>query len=314
MKKNVYKKRRSFSIIFGIIIMILGLACFLGVLAYNSWDISALNTRKPLIEENYVATSHHESINIESDNDNIEIISTDAPNISVKFYANDKEIYTIDETNGFTMTKEWNYEWYEYMLFFGEIKIKAMVISVPLNYTGDINVHTTNGKITVRDLTVNTIDISTYNGVIDMENIVADDDVSVSTSNGMVEMTNVVTEGNIDIDTSNGMTYIIDCEASGIDVESNNGIISANNLVSSDLIIKTSNGKIILTDIKFSSSAVLKTSNGSISGTIAGDIIDFNITSKTSNGNNNLPSNQGGGSIDLSVNTSNGKIDIEFIK
>ena len=89
-----------------------------------------------------------------------------------------------------------------------------------------------------------------------------------------------------------------------------NGSISAVNVSAPKFIAHTSNGSIKVQGIN-SGEITIATANGSIAGTIPGRMEDYAITSKTSNGKNNLP-NGTAGAKKLDVRTSNGSISVDF--
>lgn len=151
---------------------------------------------------------------------------------------------------------------------------RNLKIAIPENYKGNIELTTVNGGISLSDVSVNHINITTSNGKVDVVNTKA---------------------ANCDIATNNG------------------GISLINTVITNDISAKTSNGKITLDKMNFGGDVSLKSSNGSIVGTILGEPSDYAVTAITSNGSNNLQ-NTAAGSQKLNVNTSNGKIAIEFVE
>ena len=131
--------------------------------------------------------------------------------------------------------------------------------------------------------------------------------------------------------TTNGGIRLRDVAAHSVVAESSNAKIESEGVEGDEVILKTSNGaneargvtakrvKIETRNGHLSVESVagddisLSSSNGGISGTIAGTMADYAITSRTSNGKNNLPP-VSEGKKKLEVRTSNARIDIQFEK
>ncbi len=151
---------------------------------------------------------------------------------------------------------------------------------------------TTNGRITLLQLSAKLLQAQSSNGRVQAENLKLKQSSRIQTSNARIEALRISCEQDLTISTSNGRANADHVHAVG------------------QLSITTSNGAINSTDIK-GSDITLRTSNGRITANMPGRQSDYAIQSSTSNGNNNLPKNSEG-MIPLSVRTSNGAIDVNF--
>lgn len=166
-----------------------------------------------------------------------------------------------------------------------------VTIEIPKDKLKDLQVETSNGKLSAENLDLDNLDFETSNSKMTINDVKADT-IDAETSNGKVELARM-TFGDGSFETSN----------SKMDLQ---------NLNFTEGEFQTSNGKINLLKLNPSDSLSLETSNSEINGTVAGKKEDFSITSKTSNASNSL-NNQESGSKDLEVRTSNGDIEIAFV-
>lgn len=221
-------------------------------------------------------------------------------------------------------------KWYHRLFNFGPHANTALILKLPKDFDGELDVHTTNGAVSA-------------------ENVSARDNMKLRTSNGAMKLTTVAVSGRLQAETSNGYMTLNDVAADLMIIKTSNGTLNAANVAGNVVKLTTSNAKLSAGDItardsvelitsngsnaatavtapaiavKTSNSSIkaeklygdsitLKSSNGSITGILPGAMRDYAITSSTSNGKNNLPPATDG-KKSLDVRTSNAKIDIAF--
>ena len=110
---------------------------------------------------------------------------------------------------------------------------------------------------------------------------------------------------------SNATANVQDSAVNDLFIKSSNGGLRIEDVTGGKLHAQTSNGSVKVSGIN-AEDVTLISSNGSISGDICGEMTDYAVTSKTSNGKNNLP-NGTAGARTLDVRTSNASIAIEFV-
>lgn len=156
------------------------------------------------------------------------------------------------------------------------------------------------------------LDLRTSNGRLTAENINCWGSAALGTGNGALSLKNFSAK-NIQLKTSNGSITLEKVQAKKeLSAVTSNGKITAEQAAAPELLtLKTSNGSISVSKVE-SRSLQLTSSNGSIKGDVPGSLNDYSIRSGTSNGKNNLPTHQEGGSKTLSVHTSNARIDLSF--
>lgn len=120
-------------------------------------------------------------------------------------------------------------------------------------------------------------------------------------------------DGELKVNTSDGRINISQVKASDILLSTSDGRITISEVNCSNIKAKTSDGSIVVDQLDALKSIALSTSDGSIKGTLCGNVNDYSISSKTSDGSNNLPETSGGSKL-LKVQTSDGSIKIYFEK
>ena len=157
-------------------------------------------------------------------------------------------------------------------------------------------------------------------------------DLDLRTSNARINAGAVNCWGKASLVSSNASLHLNDFSARSIHLKSSNGSLNLQQVHAlKELVGSSSNGSIKAEEVKapdrlalttsnaniqvkaLESAAIsLASSNANIRGSLAGKLAEYSISSTTSNGRNNLPRQQQGGSKTLEVRTSNGKIELEF--
>lgn len=174
---------------------------------------------------------------------------------------------------------------------------------------GELIARTSNGSIVLEDTTARKISGGTSNGAIKLENVTCSD-MELSTTNGRI-VANDICSSRAKLTSSNASVNVQGATVSDMMLKSSNGGMRVEDLTGEKLHVQTSNASIKVEDI-CAQDITLITANGSVTGSINGKMGDYAITSKTSNGSNNLPNGTDGrGKLD--VRTANGRIAIEFV-
>ena len=349
---SVKRKKKNGVIIAGVLLIIIGIACVVSVLAINNWNFSSISARPTLTEMKFVADKMHHRVNIEEDSSNIIIKSTDDEFINVTYYESEKQSYSISSNEQLTIEKTTNLEWYHKMGMFSFIHEVPMVVSIPKSLKCNIDIKVDNGKITIVDAMLENVKISNDNGSInirnssfnslttivgngktDMKNVTSTGEIDIKNNNGKIDLDYVKSASKIIIFSQNGSIELDNIESDELVVAGNNGSIDIDNAVAitrievvgstgaievynaktKDIIIRSDNGVIEFERLNVSSSIEIFASNGKVDGDIIGKKKDFNIISEIQHGISNIPTKQTGGHINLTVIVKNGFIDIDFI-
>ena len=155
-----------------------------------------------------------------------------------------------------------------------------------------VEAHTSNSRVSIKNITCKALTAQTSNGRVELENVSSKLSIRGKSSNGRIVAQMVKSGADLNLQTSNGRIVMEDSNASG------------------ELSLITSNSHVEISRSN-APSINLRTSNGGVRGTLPGVQTDWNIVSSTSNGHNSLPTRQPG-QKSLTVRTSNGSIDVHF--
>lgn len=185
-------------------------------------------------------------------------------------------------------------------------------ITLPKTFVGQMSVHTSNGRVSVADITfAQPLSLSTSNAYIKLEDVNCAQKIVCTTSNSRIDLDDVNMNA-ARLSTSNGRITMDDVYVrQELEAVTSNGSISIEDTTAEGLLrLTSSNGKIELEGVS-AGEYNIKTSNGPVSGTLKGNIEEYTITSSTSNGSNQL-GNRAGGEKKLHVVTSNASISLRF--
>jgi len=274
-------------------IFLCGVILAVTAFALGGWKIQNMSTR-PAFETKYESyDNENQNITLSDKNANVVIGKSDDEKIHITYMEREKEYYDIDTNNGIKFTRILDFRWYE-NIFTIYNPTPVFTLLLPDDYSGHIDMRTTNGNINMKNAeTVSSVNLKTTNGIINAENLVTAGNFIVNSTNGDIKLKNIAAN-NITGNTTNGEITTDTTEA---------------NLITD---LRTTNGSISITGMQSGTSISLKSTNGGIRGTISGNETDFSISSGTTNGTNNLNPYVPGRAKTLTVNTTNGRINITF--
>jgi DUF4097 and DUF4098 domain-containing protein YvlB len=196
------------------------------------------------------------------------VIKPSADNqIHIRFKTDQYEEVTVTEDNqilSIVVTSDWWDQFRNPLHWFSFNNIgvnRTVTVELP-NVLYHLSVRTSNGAISLEDLTLESAVLRTSNGRVSIENA-SIPTITMTSSNGKLYLKDVVST-TVDLETSNGEIELIGVEAYSIDAETSNGPINASGIDAEDFRVSTSNGAIELS--------------------IQGIFEDYKVKTKTSNG------------------------------
>lgn len=259
-----------------------------------------------------------------------------------------------DSNDTLTLTVEDKHNWRDYVInlnfnekkttievpeaFYGKIFTQTSNCDISISdvKTTDIETITSNDDVNISEVTCDgTLTATSSNGNIDIEKTQIGGNAELKTSSNKMYITDVVCNGtlnatnsNADIivdntqiesdakfKTSNNDIELTNTTCGNLIVDTDNGNVDLSNVLSKTFLnITTSNDDVTFNSVEFGKGLDCKNSNGNVKGTIVGEAKDFSITSKTSNGDNNLPEKFIAGEKIMKIKTSNDDIEIQFTK
>ena len=240
-------------------------------------DIKATSTYEEKVFE-YEYNNNIKKIEIVTKNVKITIKESKSNTIKIEYFENRDakfEVYTKNNTLYFKEKTIFRFINFDLASLFENTNI---TVYIPNESYEELSINNTNGGITfenIKKLEFENIDLSTSNGRIELNEVIADD-ISIKTSNGRIDISEV-TSKKIYAKSSNGSLNLYDTISKDIELKTSNGSINAKiigNKNDYNFELKTSNGKIKLNNNEYSNKLnennksnqdiYAKTSNGSI--------------------------------------------------
>ena len=267
-------KRRTFIKIFvilGAILLVAGVAVFVGGMTAGGWDFSILNTVR-YTQKSYDAEGAVTSVHIEYSNaaiaveysETAETVHIDYP---VRLNERDEESAQIEITEeGGTLAVIEHVDWEKNLFQWSLGNSPAVRVVLPAGQNIALDLYTQNGSISLNadGEALPSLDLHSNNGSISASGaLTVAEDATFSTSNGSVEVSGVSAAGDLTLRTSNGS-------------------VRAENISADSLEARSSNGSLRLTDIAAADSLTAKTNNGAVE--LCGEITAKTLTVKTGAG------------------------------
>lgn len=240
----------------------------------------------------YAAREPVRTILIDARHVSVELRSVPRGAVQVHFSPTESDRVSVSEQNGvFSFRHSVEFPFFHWRSLFS---IRRIVVDIPSDFHGDLQVSTCNARLTAADLPgLGAVQLSTSNGRLSVSNLRCAS-LGLTTSNGPVELQNI-TGNSCTARTSNGHITASFCAfPDGLYLHTSNAAIRGQSLSSDNLD--------------------LISSNGSISAVIQGDLREYAIYSHTSNASNTLPPELvfPGQTKRLNVQTNNASIDVRF--
>lgn len=251
-----------------------------------SLDLLSLSEERTLCHRDYGA-SDVRSIFLTLDVDSVTVLPSEDGNVGLSWYSRDPHKDMLSFSDGVLSLNVARGS-----LISLSVRTYDAVLSLPVNFDGELRISTSTGSISVSDLNPALLTLNATTGSIRLTNVSASGRIEAETSTGSVSMTNV-TAGEISRMGSNGSTNLTGICANALHTHVTTGSITL--------------------DAVDAQSLTLHTTTGSISGTIAGSIADYTIRSSVSTGSNSLPEELDGGARTLNVDASTGSIRLSFL-
>ena len=279
-------------LIIGASLVVLGIIFIVGGYLLAGRKLSGFNSKNNShVEKTYECKGNIENIRVNERSDHLRVESGDVDKVLVTYYdRKDKELYDIKE-DGTTLVVKRNEE-KDFSLFQIDFTDKATVITVPREYDGALELHTSSGGMELNDITATDLTADNKSGSVKLNNVTADS-VKVHNTSGSIKLENVTSGSDISVENTSGSITFTNVTADG------------------DLKAKGSSGSIRLESLYAAGNINITNTSGSIKGTIHGKESDYKIKAKTTSGGCNLTDSDSG-SRELNVKTTSGGIKIDF--
>ncbi len=295
---------------------LLGAALFAAGFAETGSDAAKLTTDDPYVVKRYTAEGGVTSVTVEDENVSVRLAASEDDQLIVDYAENEKRFYEFERTdNGaLIIRKKKDPRWAD-CIFKSNAAQQTLTLSLPAGFDGDVTVSNSNGELIARQVALGGLSADTSNQAATLTDVTLSGDLAVDTSNGDITLTRVRAAGAIGARTSNGRVTLTDTLSANVTVgASNTGVWLTGAQADTFVAVDTSNASVQLERLLFGAELRCATSNGSVRGTVAGEQGDFTFSCDTSNGECNLPRSIAGGEKQINLQTSNGDIDVTFVK
>ena len=280
-------KRRTFIKIFvilGLILLVAGVAVFVGGMTAGGWDFSILNTVR-YTQKSYDAEGAVTSVHIEYSNaaisveysETAETVHIDYPvrlnergeeTAQIEITEKDGALTVVEHVDWQDSLFQWDIDLFQWDidLDFGDDSARTVRVVLPAGQNIALDLYTQNGSVSLNadGEALPSLDLRSNNGSISVSGtLTVAEDAAFQTDNGSVNVSGVSAAGDLTLRTSNGS-------------------VRAENISADSLEARSSNGSLRLTDIAAADALTAKTNNGAIE--LLGDITAKMLTVSTSAG------------------------------
>lgn len=302
------------------------------------------------MDKTYECKGAINDIEIDITSDSVKVVKGNVSTVKVEYVEiPDRYVYEITESGSKLNIKYKQKR--NFSIVFFEIKDTTMLITVPEDFDGKLDVKSSSGSVRLEDLSLECADVVNTSGSVKISKCDVRDDINVKNSSGSISfsdvtgaditanntsggirMENVKSSGKVQAESSSGSVRFTNVKAEDdLLGKATSGSIKLEKVSCDDLTLKSNSGSIHLNDVKAEGSFEAKNSSGgihfdalevgkdismsatsgSVRGTLIGSEDDYSIISKTTSGGNNLTDSRNG-SKSLDVNTTSGSINIKF--
>ena len=342
-------KRRTFIKIFvilGLILLVAGLAVFVGGMTAGGWDFSILNTVR-YTQKSYDAEGAVTSVHIEYSDASIyveysetaERVHIDYP---VRLNERDEESAQIEITEeGGTLAVIEHVDWEKNLFQWSLGNSPAVRVVLPAGQNIALDLYTQNGSVSLNadGEALPSLSLRSNNGSISVSGtLTVAEDAAFQTDNGSVKVSGVSAAGDLTLRTSNGSMRAENISAANMQAKTSSGSMTLKDISATDaltaeagageiellgditakmLTVSTSAGDIAMHDGMIDAQEIAMTTElGSIEAegsAFAGAQSDYTVLVSTGLGESNV-SDSVGGNRKLTLSTGTGDIRIFFQK
>lgn len=283
--------------------------------------------------QEYTAYQPVHALFIEAEDASISVIPSNRPTPKIIFTGYNPQMDVVDcsETNGVLRFSQrcrrtlFSFHWFRPQ--------RQILVELPASFDGDIHVQstndsieaqdlsalkslhcsTTNARITALNIQATKVELASRNGGVRLKEIVADE-IDARTTNAAVKAERCHSEQQMSLKSCNGAVQAESCNCQKVSLSSTNGTVRAEKLSGSVIHMETKNAAVRAEDIA-GSEIRLETKNGAIRAVVRGDEKEYDVDTRTTNGNCNIRNcERPAATKRLYAHTTNGTIHVVFQK
>lgn len=320
----------KFLIVAGSLVGVGLLISIIGISILSVKPKKAMQIKNNMEDMEYTAnnTDTLETIIVSVAPENIEIIPGSGKDIVIEYRdCKDDPIYEIKESKSVLKFKRNDYELsvnafsvFDFTKLFSMDDIMSdealnVKVYVPKDSAFEYQVNSVSGMINMQDVTANDdLIISTTSGEVNITGVNAGEGVEISTVSGEVEINDIIADEDINISTTSGSIT-----QSNVTAKGDNGFGTVSGNISADIVnvrkfeASTTSGEISVTNLSVEKEAKANTISGEVSIGIAGSDDEYSVDVSTVSGD--VDSEKGKdkkAAKEISVNTTSGNVTVAF--
>lgn len=300
-------------------LLYIGAACVIAGLlfvilsfAIGGFRLQALNTGLPYEEKHYTYPSNKvKSMSINGGFCDIKFIPSAKSEFQITTYENEQEYYEINlsSTGELTINQIVNKQWYNNIVIV-DFTDPSMVIEIPEEFIGKIDVLTESGKINTSELKLkDEAVLSTSSGDITVSRLSASKQISINSKSGKINGSELKLNDEVVLTTKSGDIRVSGLSASNrISVNSKSGGIRLDDLsAGSDLEIASSSGDIKVSAVNVGGRMSADSESGSIK--IEESTVQRDLATTSSSGDIRIRMAQV--AQDITIQSSSGEVSLQ---
>lgn len=255
------KKMTKIWIAVATLLLILGIALFVGVMAHYGFDFNKLSTIK--YEENtYDIYEEFDKISINVDTTDIEFVPTVDSSCKVICYDSEKVKHSVTVQNKtMSVDIEDTRKWYEHIGIYSASP--KMTVHLPQKEYESLFIKNDTGDIKVECFTASEIIIDSATGTIELSNVNCLE-LQLENNTGDINLKKVIAKNSFDIENDTGDIVFENCDAYEIFAKTDTGNVSGVLLSDKIFITETSTGDISVPKTLTGGKCEIKTATGDI--------------------------------------------------
>lgn len=191
-----------------------------------------------------------------------------------------------------------------------------IVVCIPESYTGDYDMSYTSGSVDVEDIHVTGgMEFDLTSGAVRIDNVTGAQDLSVDLTSGEVQVRNASFDGNLYVNSTSGDISLTATKIGGdLDVDATSGNCYADQLtVKGSIGADLTSGDIYMEDLTLETAIEVSGTSGNVHVSLTDGMKEYTVRTDTVSGSCNLPTDYSGGAKRISVSTTSGDIDFQFM-
>lgn len=296
----------------GCCLLLAGVLVFICGFAAAGWDIRRMSTEPPFEEKTLTLPAETQILEIKDRNVPITVAPSGDAEIHITYFTNENVFYTIKEDTHFIMQKKTDFQWYD-GFFNVSFASPRLTILLPEGFAGELQLQTSNHKITLQNISAGKLHLKTSNDTIWAESVAVKGNAELITTNAKISVSALSAGKRLLCKTKNNPVQLKDVHTGDVEVYTTNDAVLLQQVTASGTVdVKTTNDTIELHALAAGEAIRLSSTNDPIRGDIKGEAKDFSIYTHTTNGKSNLPDALELGEKTLEIFTTNADIAVEF--